>query len=372
MSIKKPRKPGGSREVWVYDPALGRKVYVGSRKALRGPGGAMELEREKQAELAAGPRPAAAAAMTCGEYADRWLAAKHGPGTRRPSPTTLQVNRGLLKRFRDDFAGRPLRGGVDRVEALDWARRHPTNAKAVSAMFNDALDDMLTDANPFGNRRLPESRGRKDIVPLTEQEIETLAALAHTTWRRAHGPTVAAWITFLAWTGARPKEAFALTWDALDLVEGRMTVRRVKGKQQTQTVVLPPAAVAALEQMPGQRAGLLFRTPRGASYDKGGWGYYWRPVRAAFVAQLDPARRTELLAVDGALDVYALRHFCGSLMADRGLSEFDIAHQLGNSPEVCRETYIHVHADRANDRVALALASNVADLSAARKRRMQA
>jgi hypothetical protein len=57
-------------------------------------------------------------------------------------------------------------------------------------------------------------------------------------------------------------------------------------------------------------------------------------------------------------------------MADRGLSEFDIAHQLGNSPEVCRETYIHTHRDRANDRVALALAAGVADLGAARRRRL--
>jgi integrase len=367
VSIKKPRKPGGPREVWVYDARVGKKVYVGSRVNLRGEGGARELELAKMAEFAGAPTEPVAV-MTCDEYADRWLAVKHGDGTRREAPGTRTVNKNLLKPFREDFGDRPLRAGVDRVEALDWARQHQTNAKAVSAMFNDALDEMLTEANPFGNRRLPDGRGRKDIVPLTEAEVVMLAEAAEDTWGR-YGVVVAGWITFLAWVGSRPKETFAVAWTALDLSGGRVTVQRVKGKKQTETIVLPPTAVAAIGRMPGPRSGLLFETAQGASYDKGSWGYYWRPVRAAFVASLPPARRTELQAVKGALDPYALRHFCGSLMADRGLSEFDIAHQLGNSPEVCRETYIHTHVDRANDRVALALAAGVADLSAHRRKR---
>lgn len=363
MAVKKPRGKNGTREVWVYDPRAGKKIYVGSRVLLKD---ANKLFREKTAELAG--TPADPSAMTCGEYADRWLTVKHGDGTRRPAPTTTQVNRGLLKPFRARFGDRPLRAGIDRVEALDWSRQHPQNAKAVSAMFNDALDDMLTDANPFGNRRLPEGRGRKDIAPLTEQEITLLCEVAYTTWGR-YGAVVAGWITFLAWTGARPKEAFAAEWDAVDAPGNRVTVQRVKGAKKTETIVLPPTAVTALLAMPAPRAGLLFKTTRGAGYDKGAWGYYWRPVRSAFVAKLPPARRAELQAAKGALDPYALRHFCGSLMADRGLSEFDIAHQLGNSPEVCRETYIHTHVDRANDRVALALAAGVADLGAHRRKR---
>jgi integrase len=363
MAVKKPRKPGGPREVWVYDTRAGKAVYVGSRVLLKD---ANRLFRDKTEEFAG--TPTTPGAMTCAEYAARWLAAKHGPGTRRASPTTHQVNRGLLRPFLTEFGARPLRAGVSRVEALDWSRQHPTNAKAVSAMFNDALDDMLADANPFGNRRLPEGRGRKDIAPLTEAEVATLADLAHTSWGM-YGAVVAGWVTFLAWTGARPKEAFAVEWSAVDLHANRVTVSRVKGKQQTEVVVLPPAAAAALLAMPAPHSGLLFKTAQGASYDKGSWGYYWRPVRAAFVAQLAPARRAELQAVKGALDPYALRHFCGSLMADRGLSEFDISHQLGNSPEVCRETYIHTHRDRANDRVALALSAGVVDLNQRRRGR---
>ena len=364
MAVKKPRKEGGPREIWVYDPRAGRNVYVGSRKLLKD---ANKLFREKTDEFAGEPAETTEG-MTCDEYADRWLAMKHGDGTRRPATTTHQVNRGLLRAFREDFGDRPLRGGISRVEALDWARAHATNAKAVSAMFNDALDDMLTDANPFGNRRLPEGRGRKDIAPLTEDEVALLGEVAHTTWG-AYGAVVAGWISFLAWTGARPMETFAVTWDAVDLAGNRVTVQRVKGKKKTETIVLPPAAVDALTAMPGARAGLLFATTRGVRYDKGATAYYWRPVRSAFVARLAPARRTELLAVKGALDPYALRHFCASLIVDRGGNEYEVSHQLGNSPDVCRERYIHTHVDRTNERVALMLGPRVADLAAHRRRR---
>jgi integrase len=353
MGIKK--RPNGAREVWVWNPARQKMVYVGTRKLERD---AKALFRDKTNEFA-GTKPAGE--TTCDEYADRWLTVKHGPGTRREASTTRQVNEGLLRAFRRDYGNRALRGGITRVEALDWSRQHPTNAKAVSAMFNDAVDDMLADANPFGNRRLPEGRGRKDIAPLTEQEIAALSEIAHTTWQ-AYGPVVAGWITFLAWTGARPKEAFAASWADVDITAGRVTVQRVKGKKNTETIVLPRAAGHALLEMPGARTGLLFKTTRGQGYDKGAWGYYWRPVRAAFAAQLDPDRRAELQAVKGALDPYALRHFCASVIVDRGGNEFEVAHQLGNSPEVCRDTYIHTHRDRTNDRVSMLLDGNVVPL----------
>ena len=51
---------------------------------------------------------------------------------------------------------------------------------------------------------------------------------------------------------------------------------------------------------------------------------------------------------------YDLRHFCGSLLADRGLQARDIAEQLGNSAEVCERVYVHVYADRARDRLRIA------------------
>jgi hypothetical protein len=45
-------------------------------------------------------------------------------------------------------------------------------------MFADALRDGLVTVNVFAQLRLPRSRGRKDIVALTEAEVTALAELA--------------------------------------------------------------------------------------------------------------------------------------------------------------------------------------------------
>lgn len=366
MAIGKPRGKKGTRPVYVYDPRVGRKRYVGSRRLERD---AKQLFRDKSDEFAAlSGRPRRARSVR--EYALRWLDVKHGEGTRRPSATTRQVNDGLLRPFLREFGDRRLDGGISRAEALDWALRHPTNAKAVSAMFNDAVDDMLAAANPFANRRQPESRGRRDIDPITEEEVERLGELALRIWgERTYGLVVRGWVLFSAWVGTRPGETFSREWRHLDFDQGLVTVERIKGRKQVDTVVLPDRAAAAVLAMPVRREGLVFRSIRGKPITKGSSRYGWDPVRKAFMAELSAERRRELLAGREDLDIYELRHFCGSIMADRGLTEFDIAHQLGNSPEVCRETYIHTYVDRANDRVKMALNDTIASLDAHRKRK---
>jgi integrase len=365
MAIGKPRGKNGMRPVYVYDPRVGHKVYVGSRKALRGPGGAQELEREKIVEFSGVQTDRAR--MTCRRYADeRWLPLKHGPNTRRPSPTTAQVNRDSLKPFLRDFGDRDMHS-LTRVEALDWSRQHPRQAKAVSAMFNDAVDDQILEGNPFANRRAEQPRGRKDISPLTEAEVDQLVQIAEEMWG-AYGRVCGAWITFLAWVCCRPGEAFRAEWSDLDFERGEVTIRRVKPPYNTDTVVLPARAQTALLDMPVERVGLLFRTVNGKPIVKNSSRYYWDPVRKAFMRGLTARRRAELLSGRPDFDLYELRHMGASVMADRGLNEFDIAHQLGNSPQVCRETYIHTYRDRTNDRVRLALeqAPKIVNLTARR------
>jgi hypothetical protein len=91
MAIGKPRGKNGMRPVYVYDPRLRRKVYVGSRAKLRGPGGAQELEREKARELARSAR-VHDGTLTARAYAADWLELHHGVNTRRPAPSTRAAN----------------------------------------------------------------------------------------------------------------------------------------------------------------------------------------------------------------------------------------------------------------------------------------
>jgi integrase len=320
----------GAYNVEVYDPVRKRNVYVGRRRLERD---AKALLREKEREFASLER---VDAMTIGAYADRWLELKHGPRTRRPAPSTRAHNRVMLRPFLDAYGERQLDGGIGRAEALDWASRHPYSAYPVSALFNDAVDDQLCRGNPFANRRQAQSRERKDIHPLTEEEVERLGELAQERWGpRTYGLIVRAWVLFGAWVGARPGETFQVEAAELDFEAGEVTIRRVKKRgdtHPTDVVVLPAAAQRAIREMPEiPETGPLFRTVTGRPMVRGALRYHWDPVRSAFRKTVSPARWRELLGAQDNLDFYVLRHFVASVMADRGASARDIAHQLGNS-----------------------------------------
>jgi integrase len=64
------------------------------------------------------------------------------------------------------------------------------------------------------------------------------------------------------------------------------------------------------------------------------------------------------------MDAYELRHFCGSHLADLGVSAQDIAHQLGHTDggRKAQEVYIHTYEDRARDRLRRAFENNVTPL----------
>lgn len=355
-------------DVFVYDPAIGRKRYVGRRKLERD---AKKLFREKTDEFAKGAGPVR---QTCDTYAETWLELHHGPGTRRPSEATRTHNEQMLRAFLDDFGERMLDGGVRRGEALAWARRRPHNAKTVSAMFNDAIDDEACQANPFRNRRQQQARGRQDIYPMTEDEVARLAGIARTHWGAdGYGLVARAWVLFGAWVGSRPGETFAVEEDDLDFANGLVRVKRVKGRKQTEWVVLPQAVQDAIREIPTPAKGPIFTTVTGLPMDsKGAVHYHWRPIRDGFRATVTEARWRELLNGQSdkrSLEFYACRHFCASIIVDRGGNEYDVSQQLGNTPEVARATYIHGYRDRINDRNRERLqGANVVDLDAARKK----
>jgi hypothetical protein len=74
------------------------------------------------------------------------------------------------------------------------------------------------------------------------------------------------------------------------------------------------------------RRGYVFVSHEGRPMRAGAYRYYWIPVQDRFLGETDPKRRAELLEGKKAtrkgsppnLDLYELRHFCGSMLADRG------------------------------------------------------
>jgi integrase len=360
VSLKKLKN--GSWQIYAYDAATKKKRYVGVRPTQKA---AKQLEREHMLNRDAVPT---ATGLTVREYAAVWLDTRHGPGTRRPSPTTRQVNASNLGLVLADHGDRPL-DSFKRREALDWARLHQTRAKSVSAMFNDAVDDELVPANPFANRRQPEKRGRRDIHPLTETEVDTLATIALDRWGAdGYGQVFRAAVLFGAWVGTRPGETFSVTWRDLDVREGLVSVKRVKPPYNVDTLPVAEIALDAVQQMP-RMSDLLFPSIRGKKVEKGGLRYLWEPVRSAFRTTVTPERWAELCEGQQNLDWYVLRHFAASIIVDRGGNEYDVSALLGNTPQVARERYIHDFRDRQRDRLRGLLERPAAVVDLSEKRR---
>jgi integrase len=366
MALKK--LSNGSVQVYIYSAETKRKEYRGVRGSYRE---AQKLERELMLERDHAP---ATSGPTVAEYAHRWLTQHHGPNTRRPAPTSLQVNETNLRRFLHQFGDQPL-GSIGRAAALDWSRE-PGNqhrAKSISAMFNDAVDDELVTVNPFANRRQTQPRGRRDIHPLTEHEVDTLAAIALDRWGPdGYGQVFRAAILFGAWVGTRPGETFAVTWRDLDLREGLVTVRRVKPPYHEDVVVLPSIAADAIQGMPRipNQDGIVFPSIRGDRISRaGGLRYYWDPVRSAFRQTVTPERWADLCEGQPDLAWYSLRHFAASIIVARGGNEYDVSAQLGNTPEVARETYVHAYVQTQQERLRglLERPAPVVDITKARR-----
>jgi integrase len=336
----------------VYDPLIGGKRWVGSFDRLSD---AKAAERKAASEVAdSRGRPDRTVVL----YAERWLDVHHGPGTRRKRESTRRHNEEMLRPFIAEFGQRSMRS-FSHSEAIDWSRARRHNAKVVGAMFNDAVREDLCDRNPFQNMGLPGSKGRSEIVPLTDAEVERLGQIALDRYGD-YGPMCRAWILFAAWVGCRPGEMFKLEWADLDLEAGLVRIDASK-TDRVRVVVVPPKAQEALLAMRRIRRGLLFVTSTGKPVRKGAYSFYWDPVRTAFAAGLDAERRVKLLHGRDNIDLYELRHHAASRLADQGLDERDISYQLGNSPEVCK-VYVHHYEDRVLNRLRAAHGMNVQPL----------
>lgn len=330
--------------VSVYDPALKRKRWVGT---FRTKAEAREAEREASRRRHVGGR------VTCGEFAALWLA--EYPRTAGATRRTYGYG---LKAFAEEFA-RVRLADLDRVTARGWALRHPqSNVRVVRAMFNDAINDGLHPGpNPFANLRLEQSRGRKDLIALTVDELDELAEVA----LRVHGefgPVFRAMVIFSAYVGLRPGELFALERsdvgrDEVQIrqnLDGTGTLKAPKNDRE-RVVVLPPPAREALKDVPARLdVPWLVVTKRGRRFSKSSLYYYWNPVRAAFGRP--------------GMDYYELRHFCATNLLELGVSHADVAIQLGHTDggALVMSTYGHPSEDAARERLKRAYRQNVTDL----------
>jgi integrase len=306
-----PRKRGKRWTASGYDKVLGQKRHLGT----------LDTKAEaSRVEAAWKLRTRATGSEMCDEFAERW--AGDYP---RPRASTNEHNAERVRKFAKDFKGVKL-ADVDRPAARAWAMKHPANHPAVRAMFGDAMRDGLIASNPFAELRLPGSRGRKDLVPLTEPELAALADVALTDEMELgeYGSEYRAMILFSGYVGLRPGELFALRRED---ISGQMcTIERSLSRTgeigptktgRSRTVIVPPPAQDALLDVPPHPSGLLFTSPTDRMWTQPLHHRYWSLLRR--------------FAKRPGFAFHGLRHTAATLLLERGVTPWDVAIQLGHT-----------------------------------------
>ena len=302
------------RNSWIatgYDPATQRKRHLSSHPTKKE---AVRAEADWKLRL----RPMSR--ETCAQFAARWP--KDYP---RPRESSTITNTARLKAFTRDLGHLKLYA-IDRPAARVWALKNRSAHATVRAMFSDAVRDGLIDHNPFAGLRIPMSKGRSDIVALTEQQLVALADIAvdERMELEEYGPQFRAMVLFSGYVGLRPGELFALR--RTDLAGELCTIERAVDSKtgvvgptkngKTRIVTVPPVAREALEAVPLHPSGLLFMSPRDATWTRTSHHYHWKSLR--------------MLAGHPGLDHYELRHCAATMLLERGVQPWDVARQLGH------------------------------------------
>jgi integrase len=327
---------------------FGVKVWDRAEKRYRWLGSFDTESEASQAEADALPEPTRRS-PTVERWGRIWLT-----DYAREAPATRQVYSQAVKSITRAIGGLRL-DELDRPSARRLANAWPRNTSAVArTMWEDARRDGVCQENPWSNLRLRQSRGRKDIVALTEGEVHELADVAQAA-HGTYGLEARAMILVLAYTGVRPGELCALRWGDLDAGERELHVRRSldvtgaeklpkNGKQRIVTV--PPMALAAVSMIPRQVADdYIFHTVQGRRLSKSSLWYLWRPVRIAWTAAGHPD-----------LDLYELRHAAATMLLERGVAHADVAVQLGHEDGGALVMARYGHPSRDSARLRLKLA----------------
>ena len=284
---------------------------------------------------------------SCAAFAARWPA--EWP---RDAVATRRLYERAARSFANHFGDAPL-PGVGRAEARAWAIQVPRNlSKAIAAMYEDARDVGLVDANPFAGLRLPRGSHAAIAPPSTEELDRLLGACAVL---GGYGEEFRALVEFAAWTGLRSSEVQALRW--ADVEPERVWVRRArkddgsygrpKNGRERSLPFLEPARV--LHRVP-RRAGceFVFHTPRGLPLSKGTLHYHWELVREA--SGTSAPRRADGLR---PIRFHDLRHFCATALLEEGASHFDVSVMLGHEDggALVMSRYGHPSKDAARRRL---------------------
>ena len=353
------------------------RLYIGKgipRKWIKQP-----FETRAEAEAHEARLKAGARSETLDEFCDRWL--REEPPAKQ---STLRTYTGALKRFSEDFKGVPVGGqldtapwartnlisGTNKQVAKAWARQNNHRRDVVTTLYNAAINEGLCDENPFANLRLKRSRGRKEIVPLTEAEVEALALEARSL-RPELAATMEGAVLTLAYTGMRVSELFALRYSDVDLKAGEVRISRraydgdidTPKNSKPRTILLPERACEGIAGVPRTLGeDLIFTSAQGHMFRSESFHRGFVQMRQRFEAKLSAPRLEELKRYrppsHQGLTPHEMRHFAASWMLNLGATPEMVGTQLGHTDGGVLVSSLYGHPDQ--DRMREKLRSLVA------------
>jgi integrase len=285
--------------------------------------------------------------VTLAEFGQEWLVAYAVPNL---EPKTLRTYESLWDRHVLPNIGgvelRHLRPAVlDRYLAqLQRDGLSPASVKKVAGMLQGVLQRAVEweriAQNPMRVAHKPKARRRIVIRPVAPAQVERLRQHLLAGGRLR----CATLVSVLAYSGLRPGEALALTWDRVGertiAVTGASSMGRLKGTktgaERTVRLLLPLAQDLAEWRLARGRPapeGIVFpgESPDGI-LTEGQWNRWTQGTfRAAKLAVGLPAARA-----------YDLRHSFVSLLIHEGQSILEVARQAGHSPQTCLRDYGHL------------------------------
>jgi integrase len=230
--------------------------------------------------------------------------------------------------------------------ASDWTKNQVV--KLVHAAFNWAARGRIIPGNPFRGFSHPAGEPRR---PLTDKEFQALLR-ATSTWvkrarkkkvypsdrKRRQRPSAGArfrqFLIYLRFTGCRPKEAYRLRWDDIDLENAVIVLRRHKTSKKTKKpriIPLHPVVLKLLIQIRkrNEHPELVFLTHRRTPWNRSNLSLRVRRLRA-------------IASVPDDAKLYGTRHAFGVRSVLNGVDLKTLAELMGHTSTRTTEHYLYL------------------------------
>jgi integrase len=333
---------------WVGQADAGLSPKTGKRRRVKVVGGPGEsktsVAKRLSARIAELEATSPSAPDTVGELVETW---RDRAAPKRKSETTLAMTDSLIRNHITPALGSVRLNAitVDHIEAFLDAR-----VSSLSKSTITKLRTILAQAFDFGIRRrhMNWNPARVAEMPVEASAAREGRALTGTEARAllnvASDHRLGAWVVVATTLGLRPGEVSGMTWEAIDLDAGTLTVYQSLGwpggrptlkptkTGRSRTLELPAITVDALthhrkrtaeerllmgERWPAKWASLVFVSENGTPLDRSN-------VRRMVMAMGSEA------GIGGTLNPYDLRHTATSLISASGLSAERLADLLGH------------------------------------------